>query len=232
MQRFLTLAAALAFALFLAGTAEAGFREGEQAYRRGNYAAAARELEPLAANGNAMAQYYLGLVHARSEGALRDLTQAYRLLSCAARNAADPDVRANANKWRGDVKGLMRARDREEADELAKQSCGGRRAGGGVPGIDWQKFEWLKPGVLFTGEITLKGIVAVARAAKAHIVLDAVTYMNETYDELFVGGLSFAWWASLLGAWWLMRKRRRRISALARKPQGPGGIPYPRRLLQ
>ena len=232
MKPLLPFLAALFLALALAGNAQAGFREGEQAYRQGNYAAAAREFEPLARDGNAMAQYYLGLVRARSEGASRDLTQAYRLLNCAARNAEDPDVRANASKWRNDVKSQMRPRERDEADALAKQSCGGKRAARADHLIDPKYINWLKPGVLFTGEITLKGIIYVARAAKAGIVLDAVTYMDETYDEVFIAGLSFAWWASLLGAWLLIRKRRRRLGLTPRPAQAQSGIPYPRRYLQ
>jgi TPR repeat protein len=232
MKRPFLFLAALSLAIAFAGKAEAGFGEGERAYRQGNYAAAAREFEPLAKDGHTMAQYYLGLVRAKGDGAVRDLTQAYRLLNCAARNAGDPDVRANASKWRGDVKAQMRPREREEADELAKLSCGGRRAARADHIIDQKYINWLKPGVLFTGEITLKGIVYVARAAKAGIVLDAVTYMSETYDEVFIAGLSVAWWASLLGAWWLIRKRRRRLGLVPRPVQTQSGIPYPRRYLR
>ena len=52
----------------LAAPAWAGFDEGLAAYNRGDYATALREWRPLAAQGNAAAQYNLGLMYDKGHG--------------------------------------------------------------------------------------------------------------------------------------------------------------------
>ena len=61
----LALIAALCagFTLGLTAPAWAGFDEGVAAYKRGDYAATLRELRPLAEQGNANAQFNLGLLY-------------------------------------------------------------------------------------------------------------------------------------------------------------------------
>ena len=49
--------------LSLASMAWDGFREGLAAYNSGDYATALREFRPLAQQGEAHAQYYLGLMY-------------------------------------------------------------------------------------------------------------------------------------------------------------------------
>lgn len=64
----LALIAALAFA----PAAVAGFHEGKTAFLRSDYAAALAELEPLAKEGDADAQYLLGVMCAHGAGVKRD----------------------------------------------------------------------------------------------------------------------------------------------------------------
>ena len=50
------------------GSLAADFQVGMNAYQRGYYAAAWEEWRPLAEQGNAEAQYYLGVMHQNGEG--------------------------------------------------------------------------------------------------------------------------------------------------------------------
>ncbi len=58
--------------------ASAGMKEGVGAYQRADYAAALGEFKPLAENGDADAQFYLGEMHGRGQGMKRDLKKAAR----------------------------------------------------------------------------------------------------------------------------------------------------------
>ena len=48
------------------------FKAGEDAYHSGNYATALREWQPLAEQGQAVAQYQLGLLYANGQGVTKD----------------------------------------------------------------------------------------------------------------------------------------------------------------
>jgi len=78
-----TALAALACAL-LAAPAAAGFKEGTLAYSHGDYATALKELEPLAAQGDASAQYLAGAALSNAKPPLQDFAQAEKWLRSAA----------------------------------------------------------------------------------------------------------------------------------------------------
>ncbi len=78
----------LIFAILLlggTGAALAGVEAGIEAYTRGDYLAARTAGEPLASDGDAQAQYFLGHLYARGEGVARDPAQALRWFPCAKR---------------------------------------------------------------------------------------------------------------------------------------------------
>ena len=56
----------------LAAPAWADFKTGMDAYQRGDYATALAEWQPLAEQGQAVAQYQLGLLYANGKGATKD----------------------------------------------------------------------------------------------------------------------------------------------------------------
>ena len=60
----------------LAAPARADFKAGEDAYHRGDYATAIRELRPLAEQGLAAAQFNLGLLYGNGQGVPKDDAQA------------------------------------------------------------------------------------------------------------------------------------------------------------
>jgi TPR repeat protein len=63
----------------------ADFQDGWKAYARGDYAAAMKEWRPLAEQGDADAQYYLGRMYDRRKGVPQDYTEAARWYRLAAK---------------------------------------------------------------------------------------------------------------------------------------------------
>ena len=83
----LTLIAALCTGVILGLTActdEADFNAGVAAYKRGDYATALREWRALAKQGDAKAQYNLGLMYGNGEGVPQDYVQAHMWYNLAA----------------------------------------------------------------------------------------------------------------------------------------------------
>ncbi len=76
----LALVAALCagFTLGLTAPAGAGLDEGVAAYQRGDYATALREWRPLAEQGNAAAQYNLGVMYNKGQGVPQDYGEAMK----------------------------------------------------------------------------------------------------------------------------------------------------------
>ncbi len=70
LRRILILA--LLLCLAAGARAEAGFKEGVAAYKRGAYAAAFKEFQPLAEQGNADAQFNLGVMYRTGRGVAQD----------------------------------------------------------------------------------------------------------------------------------------------------------------
>jgi TPR repeat protein len=68
----------------LSGMAWAGFDEGLAAYEKEDYATALSEWQPLAKQGNAKAQYNLGLMYANGDGVPKNAVQAVRWFRLAA----------------------------------------------------------------------------------------------------------------------------------------------------
>ena len=87
IRRRLSGVVALAATVLLAAaapTATAGLQEGLDALRRQDYAAAAKELRPLAERGDAEAQYRTGLMFEHGAGYPKDQKQAVAWLTRAA----------------------------------------------------------------------------------------------------------------------------------------------------
>ena len=71
----------------------AGYEEGERAYLSGDYAMAFRELQPLAQQGHAGAQFYLGLMYSYGRGVPQDYRQAVQWSRRAAEQDGHPPSR-------------------------------------------------------------------------------------------------------------------------------------------
>ena len=112
--RPLLLAVAISCTLIPIG-AMAGFKEGEAAYVKGDYANALKELKPLATKGNAKAQNNLGLMYENGNGVAWDYKEAARLYGLA---AAQGNAKAQNNLGLMYGYGYGVARDYKEAARL------------------------------------------------------------------------------------------------------------------
>ncbi len=72
------IALAAVLLVMLVEPARAGFDEGVAAYKRGDYATALEELRPLAEQGDAKAQFYLGAMYAKGKGVPQDYAEAVK----------------------------------------------------------------------------------------------------------------------------------------------------------
>lgn len=88
---FQILATVLAVAVAAAPPLRADYGSAVEAYERGDYVAARKELEPLAAAGDAKAQVRLGLMYREGRGAPRDPKAAFAWMLKAARQGR-PDA--------------------------------------------------------------------------------------------------------------------------------------------
>ena len=119
----LALIAALCagFTLGLTAPAWAGLDEGVAAYDRGDYAAALREFRPLAEQGNAKAQKYLGLIYVGDLGVPQDYVQAHMWLDLAASIFSPGEDRDLAVKYRDIYAKMMTPAQISEAQNLARE---------------------------------------------------------------------------------------------------------------
>jgi hypothetical protein len=94
---------AVGLASVFAGTAVAGpLEDGEAAYQSGNFAAAFQLLNPLAAQGDAEAQYDLGCLYENGEGVPQDAAQAVAwFAAAAARGMTAAEAILGVMYWRG-----------------------------------------------------------------------------------------------------------------------------------
>ncbi len=91
-MRWIVLLAALLF--ISTGSAKADAAHGWAAYLKGNYAAALKELKPLAEAGDATAQYYLGTMYSDGHGVPHSSREAAAWYEKAARQG-QPDAQFN-----------------------------------------------------------------------------------------------------------------------------------------
>ncbi len=73
-----------AFLTAFGGVTYADFSDGYDAYNKSDYKTALKEWQPLADQGNALAQALLGLMYAKGEGVLKDDKQAVKWYQKAA----------------------------------------------------------------------------------------------------------------------------------------------------
>ena len=97
MRGFLVV---LVFVAALALPVRADFDEGIVAYKRGDYAAAVRELWPLAERGHTDSQHYLGLMYANGHGVALDYIQALMWFNLAADMLSPNENQRNAARNR------------------------------------------------------------------------------------------------------------------------------------
>ena len=79
---------------FFVGTAHADFDEGLSAYKQKDFKKAFEEWQPLAEQGDMLAQFYLGLIYGFGQGVEKDLAEAIRWWR---RSAEQGNIAAQSN---------------------------------------------------------------------------------------------------------------------------------------
>ncbi len=108
----------VAVALFVGSmTAHAAdFGAGVKAYDRGDYATAMRIFRQLADQGNAFAQFNLGVMYGNGWGVTQDYVQAHMWYNLAAARG-----QKDAGKWRDNLAEKMTPAQIAEAQKLARE---------------------------------------------------------------------------------------------------------------
>ena len=178
MLRF-PVALVLSIVCLAAPPARADIKAGENAYHRGDYATALHEWQPLAKQGDAVAQYHLGLLYANGQGVLKDDAQARQWYEKAAvQGHVDAQVNLGMllDYGRGgpqDFKMAVRwyLRSANQGNELAQRKLGLLyERGDGVQQDFVQAYMWYKLGA--------------ASGVKAGIVLRDALAIRMTSDQL------------------------------------------------
>ena len=100
--------------LLWSSVSAADFRAGLEAYERGDYATAYKELLPLAEQGHAGAQFNLGAMYFNGEGVPEDYVRAFAWFNLAVAQGEE-----NAKKAKGIIRRGMTAAQIAEAQELS-----------------------------------------------------------------------------------------------------------------
>ena len=147
--------------VYLAAPAWADFKAGEKAHHRGDYATALREWQPLAKQGQAVAQYNLGLLYANGQGVPKDDAQARQWYEKAANQehaGAQVNLGSLYDYGRGgpqDFKMAVRwySRSANQGNDLAQRRLGLLyERGDGVPKDYVQAYMWYKLGAANGGK--------------------------------------------------------------------------------
>ena len=141
------------FLVALAAPAWADFQAAWVAYERGDYATALREWRPFAEQGNATAQYHLGIMYGNGLGVPRDFAQAvkwYRLAAEQNNAVAQSNLGAMYDNGLGVPQDYAEAvrwfrKAAEQGDAAGQSNLGAMYANGrGVPQDYVQAHMWSK----------------------------------------------------------------------------------------
>ena len=112
----ITLVLATALSLAFTPVAAQDLQKGYAAYQAGDYATAIQEWTPLAAAGDAVTQYNMGLMYKNGRGVLQDNVMAHMWYNIASANGHD-----KAGEWRDERAGLMTPAAIEKAQAMARE---------------------------------------------------------------------------------------------------------------
>jgi TPR repeat protein len=103
-------------AILLTSLAHADFQDGVDAYDRKDYETALKEWQPLAEEGDALAQYNLGVMYANGQGVPQDYVQAHMWVNLAAAQGYEMAVKGREILTKG-----MTSNQIAEAQRLARE---------------------------------------------------------------------------------------------------------------
>jgi len=103
----------------------AGVATGEDAFNKGDFTAAAREFQGPAYRGDALAQYYLGVIHADGLGVSQSPEEGLAWLMCVEKGAGLPEVlRKDAEQKQAHILSRISPYALEQAQMRASTICG------------------------------------------------------------------------------------------------------------
>ena len=114
--------------LVASSSVAADFSAGVEAYERGDYATALREFRPLAEQGDADAQFILGIMYDNGEGVPEDYVQAYAWVNLAAASGYE-----RAEQARTIIRQYMTPSQIAEAQKLSRELAARIAEGRGEP---------------------------------------------------------------------------------------------------
>lgn len=187
----------VAISLATSGSARADLASGVAAFQQGDHARALAELEPLARGGDATAQFYVGRLRAEAPG-LQDYVQAYKWLSCSiARGNVVGGI--GARLLREQVALSIDTNNLREAQNAARAECGVEFGADFGSLIDREVYFPKRDGAvetvaLFAGDLTIWGLMTVAKAFGIEWLEKLVTNLYESYQVGLVALFSLLWW--------------------------------------
>ena len=113
---WLNLSIVVGLSLMLVPPAWPDYQAGVDAYERGDYDTAFKEFQPLAEQGEMVAQWSLGVMYERGRGVPKDSVQAYRWYTLAAGQGDDL-----AEKFKDFLEKSMTPDQLAEAQRLARE---------------------------------------------------------------------------------------------------------------
>jgi TPR repeat protein len=116
MNKYLAILLLTLSTLSLGTPAYADFQEGLDAYKRNDYATAFKEWKPLAEQGDANAQYNLGLLYDNGQGFIQDYIRAHMWWNVAASEGNE-----NAASSRDNLAKEMTPEDISKAQDMARE---------------------------------------------------------------------------------------------------------------
>jgi hypothetical protein len=109
------------FTLGLTVPARADFNAGVAAYKQADYATALREWRPLAEQGDASAQSFLGIMYVEGLGVSQDYSKAHMWFNLAASRYPPGEDRDRVVKNRDIIAKMMTPAQISEAEKLARE---------------------------------------------------------------------------------------------------------------
>jgi hypothetical protein len=203
MKRLLIVAVLAMFAMPAAALADRA--TAVSAYERGDHARALAEFKPLAEEGDAVAQYYVGLLYAKGLGVHRDNGAAFRWFGCAYLRAADGELRVGAKRWRDHAGDQLSSEAREQIAARVKLECGpaaAKRTSDIALIYNPSRNGWFETIAYFTGDLTILGAITASNFLGFHALARGILTVVQFLGDWFIGLISLAWW--LLGARVLM----------------------------
>ena len=195
---------ALGVASALAGARPAlgAVAAGETAFKNGDFMIAVREFRGPAYRGDAMAQYYLGVIYADGLGAVQSYEVGLAWLICAQTGGLPPVLGQDAGRRRSRISSRISSYGLEYAEKEAKALCGKAVANKKKTfSEDKDPLEKIRPVrgfwamlFFFPGDTMMSGAVVTFHELGLYFVRNILVGMVKLFGDLLFGLLALIGW--------------------------------------